>query len=182
MVVGTIGSTSMSFGSVEEAAQQLVSMGKAPAVTNAKANIKVALRGYEMKHGVQKPRSTAYGYSWKEVTSAEETAAAAYKASEEESSFSELDGLPVDAIKAAMDQATADSDTDTVEDEAPEVLNTVDELAHSKKVHRLFAKNFRQSQHDDLADYDAANPPKNLIHKILRNAKRVYQGCGDLVR
>lgn len=123
-------------------------------------NIKVGLRGWEMKHGQQVPRLTAYGYKWtKEV----------------------IDDIVTDDV-TANDVEDTDFVTDNVAGTTVEVPEALKKAEKKMKQHKkLFAKNFRQEQHDMLAEYDRENPPKNTLHLVLRNMKRIYQGCSDLV-
>lgn len=148
-----------SFNSMAEAVSFV--QNERPNLTNIKSiesNIKVGLRGWEMKHGVQVPRMSAYGYKWtKEI---------------------------VDDIPEAEDAVESESTSFVKEEPAGTTVKTP-KPAKAKKAKKakkqLFAKNFRQYQHDYLVQYDRENPPKNTLHLVLRNLKRIYQGCSDLV-
>lgn len=129
---------------------------KANSIAN---NIKVGLRGWEMKHGQQVPRLTAYGYKWSTEVIDDEV----------EADEPEMNEPDVDFVSEEENGSTV---------EVPEVLKTAEKYA--KKHKGMFAKNFRQDQHDMLAEYDRENPPKNSLHMVCRALKRWYQGCGDL--
>lgn len=170
MLVGTNSKTSevQKFTTIEDAANFICGINPKVSAKNAIPNIKVALRGYEMKNGVKKPRLSAYGFdwTWSDVTACDEV---------EDSEVMEPE-MEADDPWAVAQAVTVPA----VEDKPlPKSVKRMERFM--KKSAFLFKKNFIQGQHDYLLEWDRENPPKNALHRALRNIKRIYQGCGDLV-